>query len=69
VTILTSLLGSKVFSLMVFMWQEAAAPAGTPAVDHISLMTMIKRLGVVAAAVLVILLIKSVNSNAIMVER
>lgn len=68
-TILTSLLGSNVSSLMLFMWQEAAAPAGTPAVDHFSLMTMIKSLGVVAAIVLIILLIMSVYSIAIMVER
>ena len=50
VTILTSLLGTKAFGLMLFMWQEAAAPAATPAVDHFSLMTMIKSMGAVAIA-------------------
>ena len=40
-TILTSLLGTKVLSLLIFMWQEAAAsPAGTPEVDHFSLMSI-----------------------------
>lgn len=68
-TILTSLLGSKLFSLALFMWQEAAPAATPPPVDHFSLMTMIKSLGVVAAAVLIILLIMSVYSIAIMVER
>jgi len=68
VTILLSLLGTKVFSLFVFMWQEAA-PAATPAVDHFSIIQMIKSLGAVAAAVLIILMIMSVYSIAIMVER
>src|SRR5688572_11316364 len=54
---------------MLFMWQEAAPAATPPPVDHFSLMTMIKSLGVVAAIVLIILLIMSVYSIAIMVER
>src|SRR5688500_1363900 len=54
---------------MLFMWQEAAPTATPPPVDHFSLMTMIKSLGVVAAIVLIILLIMSVYSIAIMVER
>ena len=68
-TILISLLGSKAFGLLVFMWQDAA-PAATPKpVDHFSLMTMIKSMGAVAIAVVVILMIMSVYSIAIMVER
>jgi biopolymer transport protein ExbB/biopolymer transport protein TolQ len=51
------------------MWQEAS-PAATPApVDHFSLMTMIKSMGAVAIGVVIILLIMSVYSIAIMVER
>ena len=46
-----------------------ASPAATPAVDHFSLVTMIKSMGAVAIAVVVILLIMSVYSIAIMVER
>ncbi len=67
-TILTSLLGTKVLSLIVFMWQEAA-PAATPEVDHFSLMSMVKSMGAVAIGVVIVLLIMSVYSIAIMVER
>ena len=57
-TILTSLLGTKVFGLIVFMWQEAAAtPAPTPGVNHFSPMQMIKSMGAVAIGVVVVLLI------------
>ena len=69
VTILTSLLGTKVLGLVIFMWQ-AATPATSPAaVDHFSLMTMIKSMGPVAIGVVIVLLIMSVYSIAIMVER
>jgi biopolymer transport protein ExbB/TolQ len=70
VTILTSLLGMKAFSLIVFFWQSAAAtPTGTAEVDHFSLISMIKSMGLVALAVVFVLLIMSVYSIAIMVER
>ena len=67
VTILTSLLGTKAFSLFIFLWQ--AAPAGGDAADHFSITQMVKSMGSVAIAVVVILLIMSVYSIAIMVER
>lgn len=67
-TILTSLLGTKAFGLMFYMWQEAT-PAATPGVNHFSPMVMIKSMGAVAIAVVIVLLIMSVYSIAIMVER
>ena len=69
-TILTSLLGTKAFGLIVYMWQAAeATPAPTPGVNHFSPMQMIKSMGAVAIGVVVVLLIMSVYSIAIMVER
>ena len=68
-TILTSLLGTKVLSLIVFMWQEASPAASPAAVDHFSLMSMVKSMGAVAIGVVIVLLIMSVYSIAIMVER
>jgi len=50
------------------LWQEAS-PAATPAVDHFSLMRMVKSMGAVAIGVVIVLLIMSVYSIAIMVER
>src|SRR5205823_11906422 len=50
------------------MWQ--AAPAASPeAADHFSSMSMIKSMGGVAIGVVIVLLIMSVYSIAIMVER
>jgi len=70
VTILTSLLGTKAFGLIVYMWQAAeATPAPTPGVNHFSPMQMVKSMGAVAIGVVVVLLIMSVYSIAIMVER
>jgi len=70
VTILTSLLGTKAFGLMFYLFQEAAAtPAATPGVNHFSPMAMIKSMGAVAIGVVIVLLIMSVYSIAIMVER
>jgi len=55
VTILTSLLGTKAFGLMVYLWQAAeATPAATPGVNHFSPMQMIKSMGPVAIAVVVV---------------
>ena len=72
-TILTSLLGMKALSFLVFLWQEAAtSPGAAPAGDSGSQFTiteMIKNLGGVALGVVVILLIMSVYAVAIMVER
>ena len=67
-TILTSILGTKALSLLFVLWQ--ATPAPTPAqVDHFTLTEMVKNMGAVAIVVVVILLIMSVYSIAIMVER
>lgn len=73
-TILTSLLGTKAFSFIVFLWQAAeanpaASPGGDAAANHFSVTAMIKNLGGVAIAVVIILMIMSVYSIAIMVER
>ncbi len=69
-TILTSLLGTKVFGLIVLMWQAAgAAPAASAETDHFSITSMIKSMGGVAIGVVIVLLIMSVYSIAIMVER
>ena len=67
-TILTSFLGMKAFSFFIFLWQEGAAPADTAA-DHFSLTAMIKSMTAVGIAVIIVLLIMSVYSIAIMVER
>ena len=73
-TILTSLLGTKAFAFFVFLWQEAAASpaagaAQDNAADHFSITQMVKSMGGVAIAVVIVLLIMSVYSIAIMVER
>jgi len=68
VTILTSILGTKAFGLLVLLWQ--ASPAASPAGgEGLSITKMIKSMGPVAITVVIILLIMSVYSIAIMVER
>jgi len=69
VTILTSILGTKAFGLLVLLWQ--ASPAASPAGggEGLSTTKMIKSMGPVAITVVIILLIMSVYSIAIMVER
>jgi biopolymer transport protein ExbB/TolQ len=72
VTILTSLLGAKALSVLVFLWQAAPAASPAAAADNsntFSITEMLKNLGGVALGVVVILLIMSVYSIAIMVER
>ncbi|MEP6921753.1 MAG: MotA/TolQ/ExbB proton channel family protein [bacterium] len=67
-----SFLGAKAFGLLVFMWQAAgASPAatGSTTADHFSLVAMIKSMTAVGLAVVIVLLIMSVYSIAIMVER
>lgn len=69
-TILTSLLGSKAFGFLVFLFQEAApASPGDDLAGHFTFTEMVKNLGAVALVVLIILLIMSMYSIAIMVER
>jgi len=72
VTILTSLLGAKAFGLVVFLFQaagESPAPTtGSPA-DHFSIIAMVKSMTAVGLSVVIVLLIMSIYSIAIMVER
>lgn len=67
-TILMSILGSKALGLLVFLWQEGAGGEKSMA-ETFSLTEMVKNLGAVALAVIVILLLMSMYSIAIMVER
>ena len=67
-TILTSLLGTKAFGLLMLLQEAAASPESSGA-DHFTLTEMVKNMGGVAIAVVVVLLIMSVYSIAIMVER
>ena len=53
----------------MFLWQAAPAEGAGAAADHFSITQMVKSMGTVAIAVVVILLIMSVYSIAIMVER
>ncbi len=67
-TILATFVGSKAFGLIFFLLQEAAeAPGGVG--DAFSLTEMIKSMGAVAIGVVITLLIMSIYSIAIMVER
>ena len=55
VTILTSLLGTKAFGLIVYLWQAAeATPAPTPGVNHFSPIVMVKSMGAVAIGVVIV---------------
>jgi biopolymer transport protein ExbB/TolQ len=71
VTILTSLLGTKVLGVVIFLLQESAAsPAASPAAaGHFTMTEMIRNMGAVAIGVVIVLLLMSVYSIAIMVER
>jgi biopolymer transport protein ExbB/biopolymer transport protein TolQ len=65
-----SLFGTKVLGFMLLLQDAAAAAspeAGTG--DHFTLTEMVKNMGGVAIAVVIVLLIMSVYSIAIMVER
>ena len=75
-TILLSILGSKALGVLVFLFQQAAqgggpgAPGGEKSLKEAFTITeMVKNLGWVALTVIVILLIMSMYSIAIMVER
>jgi biopolymer transport protein ExbB/TolQ len=72
VTILTSLLGTKALGFFLFLWQDAAASpaaADASAQNTFTVTEMLKHLTIVGAGVVFILLIMSVYSIAIMVER
>lgn len=63
-----SFLGVKVLGFLMFL--QEAAPEGTGAIaDEFSIAAMIKNLGPIAIAVIIILLLMSMYSIAIMVER
>src|ERR1700754_4221678 len=67
---LMSIFGTKILGLMVLLQEAAASPAeGGSSADHFTLTEMVKNMGSVAIAVVVVLLIMSVYSIAIMVER
>src|SRR5215203_799950 len=65
---LMSLFGTKVLGLMLWLQDAAASPESSGA-DHFTLTEMVKNMGGVAIAVIIILLIMSMYSIAIMVER
>jgi len=67
VTILMSILGSKGLAFFAFLFQEGGGEGDIA--SHFTLTEMVKNLGGVALAVLVILMIMSMYSIAIMVER
>jgi biopolymer transport protein ExbB/biopolymer transport protein TolQ len=68
VTILLSILGSKALGFFAFLFQEAAK-GGEDLKSAFTITEMVKNLGWVALTVIVILLIMSMYSIAIMVER
>ncbi|HSB26516.1 MAG TPA: hypothetical protein VLE19_01615, partial [Pyrinomonadaceae bacterium] len=67
-TILTSLLGTKALGLLLLLQEAAASPEASNA-NTFTLTEMVKNMGGVAIAVVIVLLIMSVYSIAIMVER
>lgn len=68
-TILTSLLGTKVLGVVIFLLQEAAASPASKDAGHFTMTEMIRNMGAVAIGVVIVLLLMSVYSIAIMVER
>ena len=76
-TTLFTLLGPKAVSFLAFLWlqADAASPAASPAAadtsqtNQFTITEMLKNMGKVALGVVIILLIMSVYSIAIMVER
>ncbi len=66
---LMSIFGSKAFSFFVFLFQEAEKKEGGELAEAFTITEMVKNLGWVALTVIVILLIMSMYSIAIMVER
>ncbi len=67
-TILLSVLGSKALGFFAFLFQEAAK-GGEDLKSAFTITEMVKNLGWVALTVIIILLIMSMYSIAIMVER
>ena len=67
-TILTSILGTKAMGFLLLLWQTPS-PTAAPASNEFTLSEMVRNMGPVAITVVIILLIMSVYSIAIMVER
>ena len=68
-TILASIIGTKAIGFLLILWQTPS-PAATPAASNeFTITEMVKNMGSVAITVVIILLIMSVYSIAIMVER
>ena len=68
-TILLSILGSKGLAFFAFLFQEHAKGGEGDMAQHFTISEMVKNLGWVALTVIIILLIMSMYSIAIMVER
>ena len=68
-TILTSILGTKALSLLFVLWQASPSPSAAAGGNEFTMTEMVKNMGPVAIVVVIILLIMSVYSIAIMVER
>ena len=68
-TILTSILGTKAFSFLFVLWQASPSPSAAAGGNEFTMTEMVKNMGAVAITVVIILLIMSVYSIAIMVER
>jgi len=69
VTILTTILGTKAMGFLLFLWQTPSPSAAASTGNEFTLVEMLKNMSAVAIAVVIILLIMSVYSIAIMVER
>jgi biopolymer transport protein ExbB/biopolymer transport protein TolQ len=68
VTILISLFGTKALGFLIFLQEAATSPEGSLE-QQFTLTEMVKHMGGVAIATVVVLLIMSVYSIAIMIER
>ena len=69
-TILTTILGTKAMGFLLFLLQASPSPAaGSTTGNEFTITEMVKNMGAVAITVVIILLIMSVYSIAIMVER
>ncbi|HEY0079410.1 MAG TPA: MotA/TolQ/ExbB proton channel family protein [Pyrinomonadaceae bacterium] len=68
-TILMNILGGKALGFLALLWQEAGKEGGGELAEAFTITEMVKNLGWVALTVIIILLIMSMYSIAIMVER
>jgi len=69
VTILTTILGTKAMGFLLFLLQTPSPSAAQAGGTEFTITEMVKNMGPVAITVVIILLIMSVYSIAIMVER